>query len=369
MCVGFIGAKCRGRREIMIFDTMQIENKQLKNRIVVPPLVVFGLEDDGSDQVQEAHIKHYSELAMGGAGLIIVESITTWPIHEKRAMISAYDDRFVDGLTRLAKACKQNNTVALGQITNTGLELMPYMSLKEMPVDELKKTLDNFVISAINCKKAGFDGVELHAAHGFYLNQILELNNREDEYGDGNAVLSNIIRKIKESCGRDFIVDVRMGNHDIEALIESAEAAEKAGADLLHISRGAWSDGEESLSKHEEKAQLLHSPQPIEGLPEGFEYEYTVYMASRVKPNVSIPVICVGGIKRAAQAEDILAKGYADLVALGRQQLADPNWTNKVRDGIEPDYCIDCKTCKWMIDGTGTKCAARIIAKRRAAAK
>ncbi len=353
----------------MIFDKLQIENKLLKNRIVVPPLVVFGLEDDGTDQVQDAHIRHYSELSMGGAGLIIVESITTWPVHERRTMISAYDDRFLDGLTRLANACKQNNTVALAQITNTGLELMPYSSLREMPSDELQKTLDKFVISAVNCKKAGFDGVELHAAHGFYLNQILELNDRDDEYGDGNEVLANLIRRIKESCGKDFIVDVRMGNHDMEALIESAKSAEAAGADLLHISRGAWSDGDDSLSKHEEKAKLLHSPQPLERLPEDFKYEYTVYMASRVKKNVGIPVICVGGIKKAAQAEDILIRGYADLIALGRQQLADPNWTNKVQRGIEPDYCIDCKACKWMIDGTGSKCAARIIAKRRAAVK
>lgn len=353
----------------MIFDKLQIENKLLKNRIVVPPLVVFGLEDDGTDQVQDAHIRHYSELSMGGAGLIIVESITTWPVHERRTMISAYDDRFLDGLTRLANACKQNNTVALAQITNTGLELMPYSSLREMPSDELQKTLDKFVISAVNCKKAGFDGVELHAAHGFYLNQILELNDRDDEYGDGNEVLANLIRRIKESCGKDFIVDVRMGNHDMEALIESAKSAEAAGADLLHISRGAWSDGDDSLSKHEEKAKLLHSPQPLERLPEDFKYEYTVYMASGVKKNVGIPVICVGGIKKAAQAEDILIRGYADLIALGRQQLADPNWTNKVQRGIEPDYCIDCKACKWMIDGTGSKCAARIIAKRRAAVK
>ena len=229
--------------------------------------------------------------------------------------------------------------------------------------------MDKFVISAVNCKKAGFDGVELHAAHGFYLNQILELNDRDDEYGDGNEVLANLIRRIKESCGKDFIVDVRMGNHDMEALIESAKSAEAAGADLLHISRGAWSDGDDSLSKHEEKAKLLHSPQPLERLPEDFKYEYTVYMASRVKKNVGIPVICVGGIKKAAQAEDILIRGYADLIALGRQQLADPNWTNKVQRGIEPDYCIDCKACKWMIDGTGSKCAARIIAKRRAAVK
>ena len=350
-----------------IFETISIGNKVLKNRIAVPPLVVFGLPDDGTDEVQEPHLEHYSRLSDGGAGLIIVESVTTWPVHEKRAMISAYDERFIKGLTKLSKVCRQNNTVALAQLTNTGLELMPYMTLKEMPSDEFKKIRDNFIISAINCKKAGFDGVELHAAHGFYLNQVIELNNRDDEYKDGNKVIAGMIREIKEKCGQDFIVDVRMGNHDMGALIETAKACEEAGADLIHISRGAWSDGDASLSKHEAKAELLHSPQPLEKKPDDFKYEYTVYMASRVKPFINIPVICVGGLKRAEQVRDVLEKGYADIAALGRQQLADPNWCNKVKNGIEPDYCIDCKVCKWMEDGTGSKCAARIIAARKAA--
>ena len=345
-----------------MFEPIKVGSKIVKNRIAVPPLVVFGLS--GDDGVQEAHLKHYKRMAKGGAGLLIVESVTTWPEHEKRVMIAAYEDKYLDGLKKLAEACKENGTTALAQITNTGLEVMPYMSLAEMPAEALKKTLDNFVISAINCKKAGFDGIELHGAHGFYLNQILEVNNREDEYGDGNKVLSDLIKRIRSECGNDFIIDVRMGNHDMDALIESAKAAEAAGADMLHISRGAWSDGEESLSKHEDKVELLRSPAPTTPLPDGFKYCYTVFMASCVKPHVNIPVICVGDLRKPAEVEDVLEKGYADIAALGREHLADPEWSNKVKAGDEPVYCINCKACKWMQDGTGKSCAARIIAER-----
>ena len=347
-----------------IFQTLPLGKYILKNRIAIPPLVVFNLPEAG-DQVQEAHLTHYKKMSNGGAALLVVESITTNPVHEKRAMIGAYDERFIPGLTRLANVCKENKTIALAQITNTGLELMPYKRLSQMPATEFKQYRDEFVKAAVICKKAGFHGVELHGAHGFYLNQILELNDRDDEYGDGIEVLQDMIREIKELCGKDFLVQVRIGNHDIEALIQTARALEAAGADSLHISRGAWEDGDGSLSKHEDDMEALHAPAPIEALPQGFGYDYTVYMASRVKPFVSIPVICVGGMRKQAQVEEALEKGYADLVALGRQHLADPAWTNKIAAGQEPDYCINCKFCKWMNDGTGQTCAARIIASRK----
>ena len=349
-----------------IFTPLKVGTHTLKNRIVIPPLVVFGLPDDGSDMVQEAHLKHYERMANGGAGLLIVESITTDPVHEHRAMIGAYDEKFLDGLKTLAAVCKENDTVALAQITNTGLELMPYMSLKEMPAETFRRYRDAFINAAVNCKKAGFDGVELHCAHGFYLNQVLELNNRDDAYGDGNSILQGMIREIKEVCGTDFLVDVRMGNHDMNALIQSAKAAEAAGADLLHISRGAWDDGDASLSKHDEKAAALHSPAPTEQMPAEFGFAYTVYMASRVQPEVNIPVICVGDLRKPEQVEEILEKRMASLTALGRQQLADPEWTNKVAAGQEINMCINCKACKWMEDGTGASCAARKIAAGKA---
>ena len=183
--------------------------------------------------------------------------------------------------------------------------------------------------------------------------------------GDGNKILEDLIRNIRNECGSDFIIDVRLGNHDMDALIASAKTAEKAGADVLHISRGAWNDGDASLSKHEKKAELLHSPAPTAPMPGGFKYSYTVFMASEVKPHVNIPVICVGDIRRPEEAEDVLEKGYADLAALGRAQLADPEWCNKAAAGKEPDYCLNCKACRWMQDGTGKTCAARILAARK----
>lgn len=347
-----------------LFSPLQVNRYNIKNRIVVPPIALFGLPE-ANDYVQEAHLTHYRELANGGCGLLITESITTDPVHENRAMIGAYDERFVEGLSKLADVCKENGTTVLAQLTNTGLEVMPYRTLAEIPEDQFKAYRDAFVTAAVNCRKAGFDGIELHGAHGFFLNQVIELNNRSDAYGDGNHVLQEIIYDIKERCGADFLVCVRNGNHDMEALICTAKAAETAGADLLHISRGAWEDGDGSLSKHSDKTDLLHAPAPTEAAPQKFPFAYTVYMASRVKREVGIPVICVGDIREAEQAESILANGYADFTALGRQHLADPNWGNKIAEGKAPIPCLNCKYCKWMEDGTGEKCAGRIAAKKR----
>ncbi|KOA19323.1 NADH oxidase [Clostridium homopropionicum DSM 5847] len=314
---------------------IKINGKTIKNRIVVPPMADFGLTNpDGL--ISERHLQHYQSFADGGAGLIIIEACATSKLKEPRNTIGIFDDNCLEGLTLLAQAVKKNHAVAVVQMMNTGLSAMKENSLKEISRAQFLVYRYDFVSAAVRCKTAGFDGVELHAAHGFYLNQVTECNNRIDEYADGTRLLAELIIAIKEACGSDFLVDVRFGHHNKKELIKIAKTAETAGADFLNVSFECYY---------------------FDGCPESFPYETTVFMASLVKEVSTIPVICVGGITSAKQAEDILEKGYADMVAVGRGHLCDPSWANKVLCGIEPIPCRNCRSCLWYIDGR--KCPAR----------
>lgn len=314
-----------------------LKGHQIKNRIVVPPMADFGATDtDGL--VNSRHLKRYTEFAAGGAGLIITEACTVCQVHEERNTIGVFDDSCITGMAQLAKVIKQNNTVALVQLLNAGINYLPYRSIEEIPSDVFYKYKQEFIDAAIRCKKAGFDGVELHAAHGFYLNQVIETSERTDGYGGTFncrvRLLSELIQEIRQQCGSDFIIAVRFGNHSTDELIATGKIIEAAGGDILDISSG--------MGAYQK--------------PEDFPFDSKIFAASCVKKEVSLPVICVGNIDGGEVAEQVLQDGYADLIAVGRGHLCDPAWGNKVLHGKEPIKCLHCRNCMWYIDGE--KCPA-----------
>lgn len=292
-------------------EPIEICGKLLKNRIVVPPMADFGAtKEDGL--INSRHIQHYCSLAEGGAGLIIIEACAVSKMHEPRHTLRLYEDNCIWGLHQLAEAMKHNDTVILVQLINTGLAIMPENDLSEISKERLMYFQEDFITAAVRCQKAGFDGVELHAAHGFFLNEIIERNNRDDEYGgcfDGRfRFIKDVISGIKAVCGTKFIVSVRFGNAYLDELKKEAAAIENSGADLLDVSYGC-------------KAPF--------GLPKEFPYDNKIYMASLVKEISHVPVIAVGGIRSGEQAEQIIKCGYADMVAVGTGHLCDPKWTKK----------------------------------------
>lgn len=319
-----------------------VRGNRVKNRIVVPPMADFGATNaDGL--VNARHLKHYAELANGGAGIIIIEACTVCRVHEERNTIGLFDDTCIPGMTQLAKAAKQNHAIALVQLLNAGINYLPYGSIEEIPTDVFHEYKQEFVDAAIRCQKAGFDGIELHAAHGFYLDQVIENSNRKDEYGgtfDHRVhLLTELIQEIRLCCGTEFLIAVRFGNRSIEKLVATGKAIESAGGDLLDVSSG--------LGVYQK--------------PEDFPLDAKIYAAFCVKREVSLPVICVGNIDSGTVAESILQKGYADFVAVGRGHLCDPTWGNKILHGKEPFHCVRCRKCMWYIDGE--KCP--VVKKRR----
>ncbi len=316
----------------VLFSNILVNGKSIKNRIVVPALSDFGATGDDC-KVNQRHLKHYGALAMGGAGLIITEACVVDPVYKERNVIIVYNDGCIPGMTKLAEECQQNGSVAIVQLVNAGIPYIAEKTMDEITDEAFRHYKQEFVDAAVRCKKAGFVGVELHAAHGFYLNRIIETGQRPEEYGGSienrTRIVTELIKEIKHLCGEDFIVAVRIGNSNLDELAFTASQIEKAGGDIVDISSG--------MSKYTK--------------PDDFPYSDLVYAASVVKKHVSIPVICVGDITTADQARDILTKGYADLTAVGKGHLCDPEWANKALAGIEPYKCKKCKNCMWFIDG------------------
>lgn len=312
--------------------------RTIKNRIAVPAMADFGMtEKDGL--VNQRHLERYGAYAEGGAGLVIIEACAVSKLEEPRNTIGVYEDGCMDGLKRLAEAAKKNGAAALVQLMNTGLSAMPYSSIAEIPEREFKQYHDDFIQAAIRCQKAGFDGAELHAAHGMYLNQVLETSTRTDGYGGAfeNRIrlLRELICEIREACGSGFLLAVRFGNRDPEELVRTAQVIQEAGGDLLDVSTGMGS---------------------YTNVPPSFAFDGKLYAASLVKQKSDLPVIGVGNIFTGEQAEQALEKGLADMIAVGRGHLADPAWAGKVLSGENPVPCRRCKRCLWYVDGR--KCPA-----------
>lgn len=321
-----------------ILAPIRVNETRIKNRIVVPPMADFGMtEKDG--RVNGRHLQHYGAFANGGAGLIIIEACVVSRMNEPRNTLRVYDDQYIPGMENLAKAAKKNDSVCIVQLLNNGLEFMCENRIAEISRKDFLGYKEDFISAAVRCKTAGFDGVELHAAHGFYLNQVIETSMRDDEYGgrleNRVRLIQELIAEIKERCGNGFLVAVRFGNCDYKKLIKIAKAVEGAGGDILDISTGTYNYGEP---------------------PEGFPYDRKLYAASVVKKNVRIPVIGVGEVRTGEQAEAILENDIADMVAVGRGHLCCPDWTNRTVHGQEVEVCRNCRNCMWYIDGR--KCPA-----------
>lgn len=335
-----------------LFTTHKIKDLVIKNRIVLPPMVCFGAS--GQDNlVSENNIRHYEAIAKGGAGLIIVEATAV----SKDGRLSddqlgIWDDKFIDGLSKIVAVCHEHHAKVFLQIHHAGLRSP--LSVKEDRVsssdyddgkvsaraltpDEITQIHGDFVAGAIRAEKAGFDGIELHGAHGYLFTQFFsrKVNKRTDDYG-GNLdnrlkIVRDIYKDIKGNVSDDFIVGIRMGCNEngLEASIEMAKYFEHMGMDYLHVSTG-----------------FDHTPMDVE-LPQDFPCNWIVYGATKIKEQVSIPVIGVNSIKTREQAQYLIDHSLVDFVAIGRAQLADPEFANHIKEDTIVS-CLGCKPCGWF---------------------
>jgi len=340
-----------------LWEPFRVGRMELKNRVVMPPMVTRYASDDGF--VTERIRDYYGARARGGAGLIIVEATYVhrqgWAFPNQ---LGISDDKFVTGMSELVDVVHKHGAKIGIQIHHGGRQtkealggLQPVAPSplpmaggempREMTVEEIAETVAYFAEAAIRAQKAGFDGVELHAAHGYLIDQFLSptSNKRDDEYGGDlhrrARFLLEVIAAVKEAVGDDYPVWCRMDGKEygvegitLEDARQTARLVQEAGLAAIHVS--AW--GPESPTN---RTTSTFTPVVIEDLVEG------------IKKAVSIPVIAVGRITP-EDAERLLKEGKADLIAIGKAMLADAEWTNKVAEGKTDDItpCIICNGCR-----------------------
>lgn len=385
-----------------LMSPMKIGDLEIKNRVVMPAMCLGHGQFDGNPTKQL--ISYYEERAKGGVGLIIPGITRVNDTHgfSSFGQLSASKDSNIPHLKKLADQIHKhgakifiqlhhpgyqniNLLVGLGPVAYTcnkfipnfkkifygmapaakkiaekGICLSAASPSKVEPCDfnntknralsnkEIKKLIKQFIASADRVKQAGMDGVEIHAAHGYLLNEFLcpRTNNRTDEYGGSfenrMRILKEIIEGIKTKCGKSFPISVRISadefyseigrkgiGYNINEGVKIAKELESYGIDVLNVSGGTY-----------ETINYIIEPVTFD---EGWRTKYI----KAVKDAVSIPVIAVNLIRNPQFAEDLLEKGIQDFVGLGRGSIADPYWTKKAKENRVSDIkrCICCLYC------------------------
>ena len=309
----------------MYKDKIKIGSLTLANRMVMPPMATEKTEDG---RVSEALIDYYKERS-GHIGLIITEHAYV----EKRGKASLHmlpmdEHADMEGLKRLVEAIHQKGTTKVfAQINHAGVQIrenVPNQNpvvVDELSLDEIREVKGYYVAAAKRAKEVGYDGVEIHCAHGYLLNQFYSPlhNHRTDLYGgslEGRTRLQcEIIRAVRETVGTDYPIAFRFGAVDHleggSSMGEAAKAAklfEAAGVDVLDISGGCC--------KYT--------------LPGNDEAGYFGEEAARIKAAVNIPVILTGGLRTKEDCEKFLNAGACDLVGIGRPLLTDAAYVDKL---------------------------------------
>lgn len=338
-----------------LFLPMQVGKVSFANRIVMAPMVRFGMAvQDGV--MGEELLRHYRAYANAGIGFAISQCLTVCPSDDPHALgagtsggAGAYDARHIPYLRHLAETFHAGGTRFFAQLGKGGYAFgeAGTADLHALRTAELDALAADFVRAARFVFEAGADGVELHGAHGFFLNQLASplANRRTDAYGGSLAArlhfAHKVVQGVRAFAGDSFLLAYRMGWMGSEKEdARTARALAEIGFDLLHVSHG------------------IPSERAVPELAD-FPYGRMVRVAAQIRHAVSVPVIAVGGIETLARGEALLQHGACDFVAYGRPFLADPQFAERGREELGYRPCFDCRVCKWQTDGR--RCPARLL--------
>ena len=313
-------------------EPINICGRVLQNRIVMPPMAT-GKAVNGAPG--EEMTEYYRQRARG-TGLVIVEHeyvMLQGMAHP--GQLSMAEDLVIPAYRKLTNAIHGEGSAVIAQLNHAGVKAtdtgLPPAGPSAMPTkdgmaeamdrEQIRAVVAAFTAAAVRAKEAGFDGAELHSAHGYLLNQFYSplMNHREDEYSaksiaDRTRLHSEILRAVRAAVGEHFMIAIRFGACDFEeggSRIEDIPAAvsafEAAGADLIDISGGTTG--------------FMR--------PGHTEPGYLKDLSFAAKTAVSVPVVLTGGVTEAGDMENLLQEGAADLIGVGRALLKDPMWSLK----------------------------------------
>ena len=338
----------------------RLKNLELRNRIVMAPMLSRLCDPNGV--VSQKLIDYYATRAGGGVGLIISEYCYIDDKESKAhpGQLGVYDDQLVAGLGDLAEAIQERGAKAILQICHAGratsakyLGRQPIAPsgipsytgemAREMTFEEVEAVSESFAEGARRAKAAGFDGVELHGAHGYLMAQFLSpyTNRRTDKYGRDRGLFAlETLDRVRSRVGKDYLVGYRIsGEEFVEGGVTLKEAKafakrlEERGIDYIHVSAGISETG--------------HNIVTPTYLPKG----HLLLLAEGIKSAVTVPVLAVGAIHDPDLAEETLQKNRADLIVMGRALIADPELPQKIQSG----QLEDIRTCLRCNDGCSSR--------------
>lgn len=346
-----------------LFEPITIRHTRIRNRVVMSAMNENLAALDGS--VTQHEIDYFAARAGGGVGMIVTGNafIDDEVSRVSAGEIGAHDNRMILGLGRLAEEVQNRGATLIVQLAHSGVQTMSetigfrqvvapsaveFIDVaRELAPTEIHQIVASFAAAAARVDRAGATGVEVHAGHGYLLSSFISprTNRRTDHYGGSLENRLRIVRDtialIRESTSDRFIVGVKFNSSDmieggleIEEAIEVAKGLEAAGVDYLNVSRGVGDSVDTMMAP-------LYYPRQV-----------NVAATRRIRDNVSIPVITVGSVHDPSEAEEIIVRGDADLVAIGRSILADPEWVLKARRGATSSIrpCIRCNECVTLVD-------------------
>lgn len=343
-----------------LMQPIRIGKMRVKNRMVFPPMNTNYSNENGAPM--ELMMDYYARRAKGGAGLVIVESTTidaTSRNHGAQSQLSGTASiplwsKVVDKVHRYGAkiAIELTHFGADGTVSSGGLE--PSASnvtsrgaefeVHEMSISDIHAMQKMYVDAVVNAKEAGFDAITFHAAHGNIMPEFFSTlyNKRTDWYGGSfeNRVrfAREIVEQAREAVGPAFPLMMRIsgdeyveGGRTLEETVEICKVMEKAGIDCFDVSGGIQASYIFSIA-----------PYNLPGL-----HGFMMPSAKAIKEAVSVPVIGVGGVRDPELAEKYLEEGYADMIALGRSYIADPDFGIKAKEGRACDIrpCLTCGNC------------------------
>lgn len=312
-----------------IFSTLKFRDFEIKNRFVMAPMCTYFADEDAKPN--EFHTIHYAARSLGGVGMIIVEAAAVCP--EGRITtkdIGLYNDDCL-GHKNLVVNCKKFGAKIGIQLSHAGrkgrackllVSSSPtrfsndFPTARELSVDEIKQIIKSFIQAATRAIDLGYDFVEIHAAHGYLINQFLSplTNLRSDEFGGNFDKRVKILLDIMNGLNKQSIpfgvrisaTEWETGGIDIDCSKKIAKIIQDCGSQFIHVSAGG--------------NHLLPSQQP--SIVPFYQCEY----AKQIKDTVDIPVIAVGKIDSPAAAAALVLGGVCDCVAIGKELLKNPNF-------------------------------------------
>ncbi|MGO9118817.1 MAG: NADH:flavin oxidoreductase [Desulfomonilaceae bacterium] len=334
---------------------------------------------DSRGYVTDAAIDFYQRLGAGGIGLIITGYQYVLPNGiQLPYMIGNYEDEQTEGLSKIAQAVHEQGGKVVPQIVHAGARANPKLFLKdeevwapsaipdpqtgqvphELSKQQILKLIDAYAAAAARSLRAGFDGVQLHGAHGYGINQFLSpiWNQRNDAYGGDlkkrYRFLGELIEAARGAVGNDFPLMIKLTAHDF---VEGGFVP----SDSVEIARRLADDGIDAIEVSGGNAASPSNFGPVRGKIKNEEDEaYFAEFAAKIKQSVKIPIITVGGIRSVSTIDKILADGKADYISMSRPFIREPHLINRWKSGdTRKSSCMSCGDCfETGVKGMGISC-------------